>query len=359
MNELLSRIYFHNSIRDYLIASAIIIVGLSVIRILKRFIFERIKGWLKGSSSVVDDYVFSGIDRFGFPVMYFLVFYFGVHYLEFTPGGIHIIDIATTVIVTFLILRMVSSMMLILLRSYIRKQENGEEKIRQMDGLMMIITFIIWILGLIFLFDNLGYDVTAVVTGLGIGGIAVALAAQNILGDLFNYFVIFLDRPFEVNDFITIDQKQGTVEHIGIKTTRLKSLGGEQLIFANGDLTSSRIHNFKRMERRRAVLKFTVGYQTPVKKLEIIPALLKRIVDTQELALVDRSHLALLADSGVIFELVFYVLSSEYSVYMDILQAINLTVLREFEAIDVELVVAPRTLPVLPANEENKNKGGT
>lgn len=357
MNEILNRIYFHNSIRDYLLAAAIVAIGLSLIRILRRFIFERIKGWIKGTSTVIDDYVFSGINRFGFPVLYFLVLYFGVNYLQFSPRGIHIIDIATTVIVTFLILRMVSSMLMILLRSYIRKQDNGEEKVKQMDGLMMMITFIIWIIGLIFLFDNLGYDVTAIVTGLGIGGIAVALAAQNILGDLFNYFVIFFDRPFEVNDFITIDEKQGTVEHIGIKTTRLKSLGGEQLIIANGDLTSSRIHNFKRMERRRAVLKFTVGYHSPVQTLETIPDLLKRIVETEQHALVDRSHLAVLTDAGATFEIVFFVLSSEYIVYMDMLQSINFKVLKEFEAIDVQLVATVRTVLVQPVNDENKIRG--
>src|SRR5699024_9348474 len=120
-------------------------------------------------------------------------------------------------------IRLVSSAILSLLKSYIRKnnKETGEEKVKQLGGIMLIINIIIWIIGLIFLFDNMGYNVTAVITGLGIGGIAIALAAQNILSDLFNYFVIFFDKPFEIGDFIIVDDKLGTVEYIGIKTTRV------------------------------------------------------------------------------------------------------------------------------------------
>src|SRR5690606_33925698 len=131
-----------------------------------------------------------------------------------------------------------------LLQSYIRKrsdEEKADDRVKQLGGIMLIINIIIWALGLIFLFDNMGFDVTAVIAGMGIGGIAIALAAQNILGDLFNYFVIFFDKPFEIGDFIIVDDKLGTIEYIGIKTTRVKSLSGEQLVFSNSDLTNSRI----------------------------------------------------------------------------------------------------------------------
>src|SRR5690606_13344197 len=121
-------------------------------------------------------------------------------------------------------IRMFSTIILHILRSFVRRQEGGEEKVKQLGGIMLIINVVIWGIGLLFLFDNLGYEVTAVIAGLGIGGIAIALAAQNILGDLFNYFVIFFDRPFEIGDFIVVDEKSGTVENIGIKTTRIKSL---------------------------------------------------------------------------------------------------------------------------------------
>src|SRR5690625_7391126 len=151
-----------------------------------------------------------------------------------------------------------------MLRSYVIKQENGEEKVRQLGGIMLIINVVIWSVGLLFLLDNLGYNITAIITGLGIGGIAIALAAQNILEDLFNYFVIFFDRPFEIGDYLVIDEKNGVVEYIGIKTTRIRTLSGEQLVFSNGDLSDSRIQNFKKMQKRRIVFSVAISYDTAV-----------------------------------------------------------------------------------------------
>ena len=133
-----------------------------------------------------------------------------------------------------------------------------------------------------FLFANLGYDVTAIIAGLGIGGIAIALAAQNILGDLFNYFVIFFDRPFEIGDFIVVDDKKGTVEHIGIKTTRLKSLSGEQLVFSNSDLTNSRIHNYQTNGAQKNCISPWVSFMKQLPdQLKEIPGIIKKIIGEQ------------------------------------------------------------------------------
>ena len=161
---------------------------------------------------------------------------------------------------------------------------------------MLVINLCIWFLGIVFLFDNLGYDVTAIIAGLGIGGIAIALAAQNILGDLFNYFVIFFDRPFEIGDFIVLDDKKGNVEYIGIKTTRLKSITGEQIIISNTDLTNSRLHNFKRMEQRRVLFTLGVTYQTTPEQLQMIPGIIKSIIEDQEGITFDRAHFATFGD---------------------------------------------------------------
>src|SRR5690625_4061931 len=140
----------------------------------------------------------------------------------------NIAEVAFIVFVTYFSIRLISSILLLLLRSYVLKQENGQEKVKQIGGLMLIVNILIWTIGLVFLLDNLGYNITAIITGLGIGGIAIALAAQNILSDLFNYFVIFFDRPFEIGDYLVIDDKSGTVDYIGIKTTRVRSLTGER-----------------------------------------------------------------------------------------------------------------------------------
>jgi small-conductance mechanosensitive channel len=183
-----------------------------------------------------------------------------------------------------------------------------------------------------------------VVAGLGIGGIAVALAAQAVLGDLFSYFSILMDRPFELGDFIIIDDYMGTIEHIGIKTTRIRSLGGEQLVFSNTDLTGSRIRNYKRMEQRRIVFRIGVVYQTPVEKLKEIPGIIKGIMDAIPEARTDRAHFASYGDSSLDFEIVYYVLTGDYNKYMDIQQEINLSLAEEFERRGIEFAYPTRTL---------------
>jgi MscS family membrane protein len=199
----------------------------------------------------------------------------------------------------------------------------------------------IWSLTLLLIFENLGFDVTALVAGLGIGGVAVALAAQRVLGDLFSSLAIVLDRPFEVGDVIVFGDQRGTVEKIGIKTTRLRSLTGEQIICANTDLIDSRIHNFKRMAERRVKFSLPVVYDTPTAKLEGLPALFKEIIDAQELTRFERAHLRTLGEAAIHFEVVYWVLSPDQNTYMDIQQAINLEILRTFEREEIDFAVPP------------------
>lgn len=344
MNELLERTYFQNSVRDYFFALGIIVVGLLLVKVFKHVIIKRIKKWAENTETSFDDHVIESIERFGIPALYYSVIYIGVDYLVLSERGEKILHIATTVVITYLFVRFLSSAILLLLEAYLRNQKEGEEKVKQLGGIMLIINVIIWAVGILFLFDNMGYDVTAMVAGLGIGGIAIALAAQNILGDLFNYFVIFFDRPFEVGDFIIIDEKLGVVEYIGIKTTRIKSLSGEQLVFSNSDLTGSRIHNYKRMQRRRVLFKIGVVYQTPYEKLKKIPATIQSIVEEQHPVEFDRAHFASYGDYSLNFEIVYYVLDSDYNKYMDVQQAINLRIFQEFQHMNIEFAYPTQTL---------------
>jgi len=192
--------------------------------------------------------------------------------------------------------------------------------------------------------DNLGFNISAIVAGLGIGGIAIALAAQAILGDLFSYFVIFFDRPFEVGDFITVQDKVGTVEYTGIKTTRVRALSGEQLVFSNTDLTNSRIHNFKKMQERRVVFKLGVIYQTPASQLEQIPKIVRGIIEKHNDVRFDRGHFATFGDFSLNFEFVYFIIGSDYVKYMDTQQSINLEVYREFENRKIEFAYPTQTL---------------
>jgi small-conductance mechanosensitive channel len=208
----------------------------------------------------------------------------------------------------------------------------------------------------------MGIDITALVAGLGVGGIAVALAAQNILGDLFASWSIVLDKPFLVGDFIIIDGYSGTVEHIGLKTTRLRSLTGEQLIFSNSDLLKCRIRNYKRMQERRIVFSFGVLYETPLEKLKEIPGIVKDIITSIENTRFDRAHFASYGNYSLNFEVVYYVLSSDYTVYMDIQQKINLALFEEFQKKDIVFAYPTQTIYVSgaePISVSLKNQPST
>ncbi len=213
-----------------------------------------------------------------------------------------------------------------------------------LHALGFVTRLLLWSVLLLMALDNLGFDVTALITGLGIGGIAVALAVQNVLGDLFASLSIVLDKPFVTGDFIVVDDKAGTVERVGLKTSRVRALSGEQLVFSNSDLLSSRIQNFKRMFERRIVFTLGVTYQTPRAKLQAIPQMIRDAIEAQENARFDRSHFARYGDFSLNFETVYYVTVPEYNVYMDVQQAINLGIHEQFEQAGIEFAYPTQTL---------------
>lgn len=194
--------------------------------------------------------------------------------------------------------------------------------------------------------QNVGVDVTAMVASLGIGGIAIALAVQNILGDLFASLTISLDRPFTRGDFIVVGSEMGEVEHVGLKTTRVRSLSGEELVFGNSDLLQSRIRNYKRMAQRRVVFQLRVPLWTSIEQLESIPTIVRSAVAGRPELRFDRSHLAELGDSSFNVESVYIVGSADFNLHMDALQAVLLAILREFGARGIELATPVRTIHV-------------
>jgi small-conductance mechanosensitive channel len=350
MESFLDQNFIGNSVQEYLMVLGAIILGIFIVKIFKRFVLRRIEKWIGDTENDIDDYVFESFDKFVIPIIYFSIIYAAVRTLNLSNYVSNAIEAAYVVILTYFSVRLISSLVLLALRKYVRRQENGEEKVKQLGGVMLIVNIVIWALGFVFLFDNLGYDVTAIITGLGIGGIAIALAAQNILGDLFNYFVIFFDRPFEIGDFLIIGDKNGVVEKVGIKTTRIRTLSGEELVFSNADLTNSRIHNYKKMQRRRIVFSVGVTYETPAEKLRQIPGVLKEIVETQELVDFDRAHFKAFGDSSLNFEIVYYVNSADYAVYMDIQQDYNFQIYEKFEEMGVDIAFPTRTLYIRNEN---------
>ncbi len=176
----------------------------------------------------------------------------------------------------------------------------------------------------------MGVKISGLIAGLGIGGVAIAFAAQAILEDIFSYFIIFFDRPFEIGDFIIIGEFMGTIEHIGIKTSHIRSLGGEQLIFSNKDLINSRVKNYKRMKRRRILFNFGVVYQTSLDNLQKIQGIVRDIIEEQDKIDFDRCHFKSYGDYSLIFEVVYFVNDRDYNVYMNINHQILLRMKEEF-----------------------------
>jgi small-conductance mechanosensitive channel len=196
--------------------------------------------------------------------------------------------------------------------------------------------FAICTLVVLFAMDNLGIAVAPLLTGLGIGGIAIALAAQNILGDLFASFIIIFDKPFVVGDAITVGDKTGTVEKIGIKTTRVRAVSGEQLIFGNASLLGSTVQNFKRMQERRVVVTYGVTYDTPPAKLRELPDVIKAAVERHEAARFERCHFKQFGAFSLDFELVYWVKSPDFVLHTNIQHALNIELLEKFNAMGVE-----------------------
>jgi len=188
----------------------------------------------------------------------------------------------------------------------------------------------LWLVVVLMILDNFGVNITTLVASLGIGGIAVALALQNILGDLFSSLSIVLDKPFEVGDFIAVDDIVGTVEHVGLKTTRIRGLGGEQVVFSNSDLLGSRIRNYKRMQTRRIVFGIGVPHGVSKAQMRAIPAILREAVEAQPQVKFDRAHFKGVGPSSLDFETVYIVQTAEYAVYMDVQQAINIALFERF-----------------------------
>ncbi len=351
MKEFLDQVHYGNTVREYLIALGVIIGGVLLVLVFRKLLLRWFRDLASKTNGTWDDFTVQSIRRFGVPILQWSIVYSGIHLLTLSDKAQRAIEIGTSIIVTYYIVRLITSLIFVLIRSGVHRRGYGDEKLKQMGGLLMIVNGIVWVVAVVFLLGNWGIEVTPIIAGLGIGGIAVALAAQNIVGDVFNYFVIFFDRPFEAGDFIIVDDKLGTIEYVGIKTTQIRSLSGEQLIIGNANLTSSRIHNYKRMARRRIVFGINVQYGTPREIVEKIPGTLRAIVERQKLAQFDRAHFASYNDWSLRFEVVYFVQSPDYNVYMDTQRAINLAIYEEFDRMKVRFAIPTQSVFVTPAND--------
>jgi small-conductance mechanosensitive channel len=350
MEELsLNTVIFNNSLGNYLRALLIIIAVYVILRFFDKIILKRINVFLKKYSNSFSELLESIANRRVYPLIYFLTFYIIFNQLktiEIIDNIIRIFLIIFTVFYSVLVLQDILSY---LIQKYWDKKQRSEEQKKLLSIILLFFKIILWSIALLFVLDNLNIQIGGLITGLGIGGVAVAFAAQNILNDLFNYFTIYFDKPFDIGDFVIVGEYKGNIEHIGIKTIR--SLSGEQLIISNTDLVNSRVNNYKRMERRRINFSFGVTYNTSLDKLKKIPGIIEETIKSIEGTEFARAHFSEYAEFSLLFQAVYYVLDSDYTKYMDIQQEINFILRERFDELGVEFAFPTRTIYL----NENKN----
>tara|TARA_B100000073_G_C23630359_1_gene532313 strand:- start:252 stop:1016 length:765 start_codon:yes stop_codon:yes gene_type:complete len=229
-----------------------------------------------------------------------------------------------------------------------REAENDMHSVTAISGLTKLARFVIWTIFLLLALDNLGVNITALVAGLGIGGLAIALAAQSILGDLFASLTIMIDKPIAIGDYIVIDNYMGTVKNIGIKSTKIESLSGEEIIISNSDLLNSRLRNYhqSRMQKRRTTIMLGVVYNTPYEKLNSIQPLLTNIVNSMKSTDFVRASMVEFADFSLNFELVYNVLSSDHTEYIEINHKLRMKIFEEFEKNNIDFAFPTRTIHI-------------
>jgi len=331
--------FLGNTYYQYFSALALFLLIFLGIRIFRRVILVRLKKLANKTVNDFDDRLLKGVECISQFFTLFLALYLMMKTLNIGGGTEKILDAMFIILLVYEAIKLAQ-----VLAEYTLEKttKNGDETVTH--GLRMMLTIILWSVGILLVLSNLGVNISALAASLGIGGVAVALALQNILGDLFSSFSIYFDKPFQIGDYIIIGEDKGTVQKIGLKTTRIRTLQGEELIVSNKELTSSRVQNFKRMQRRRISFSLGIEYGTTMQQLKKIPKIIEDIIKKQEDAEFDRCHFAEFGDFSLNFNIVYYINTSNYKKYMDIQQNINLDIKDSFEKEGIEMAFPTQTV---------------
>lgn len=323
LHTFLNHYFWGNFVFEYLKSLAIFLSVFVILKILKIIIINRLHKIFQKTSSKLDDLVVGILSSIGWPFYMILALAAAFYSLNLSENFSRIFSGTVLIIISFYITIAAQKVFVFFvgqLKAKDKLDSSTENLISQFGK------WILWLAAVLIILQNLGFNITAVMAGLGVGGVAVAFALQSVLTDIFAYFSIHLDKPFEVGDFIIIGDDLGSIERIGLKSTRIRMLWGEELIVSNKDLTESRVHNYKQMKERRIHFKFSVAYETPSEKVKKIPEIVKNIFSGLEATRLDRVHFKEFGDSGLIFEVAYYTLTPDYNKYMDIQQTINLSI---------------------------------
>lgn len=345
LQEFLRREFAGNPVQDWIVALAILVGVVVVLGLVKQVVALRLKKIAERTPTDLDDLLVDLVRRTASFFLLTLAVFVARHWLTLNDDAKLYVGRALKVALWI----QVGLWGLALIEFGIRRMVHGRsaaDPARTMGAsvLDLIARGVVWSMVLLLCLDALGQNVTALIASLGVGGIAVALALQNILGDLFASITILLDKPFVVGDAIVLGDFAGTVERIGIKTTRLRSVSGEEIVIGNNDLVGSRVRNYKRMQERRSLFTIGVSYETPTEKLAAIPGMLKEIVTSTPATRFDRAHLRGFGSFTLDFEVVFYAQTPDLAAMMDAQQRINLEILKRFQQEGIEIAFPTQTL---------------
>jgi len=339
-------VFLNNTVAAWLTALALALGVGVVLAIVTRVTVHRLGLLAARTETRLDDVAVAALESTKVVVLAILGIYAGSLMLNLAP--LVRMTITRTAIVVGLVQAAIwgNAALRSWLAQYYENRATDPARATSAAAVGFIARLVLWIVVLLMVLDNLGVNITTLVASLGIGGVAVALAVQNILGDLFASLSIVLDKPFVIGDFIIVDKYLGTVEYVGLKTTRIRSLGGEQLVFANGDLLKSRIQNMAKLQSRRASFTVSVPIDTPVTTLRAIPGMLAEIVKAQPKVTLDRAHFASIGPSAMNFEVVFFYDSPDFNAFMDAQQEIYLQLVERFGAEGIVFAMPTQTLQV-------------
>ncbi len=344
IKNILNYVFLGNTFIQWLLFFILLLVCLLIINKFKKNGLTFLKMKCKKNKYLLDDAFLDFVEKFGFFFIYGATFYFCLGILNFIPAITRLYNLFGVALLVGSITLCITELVDWLVKKNMHKKDVKPVIKAALPGFSKIMKIFVWIIACVLFFENLGFHISTLVAGLGIGGIAIAFASQIILKDLFSYISILLDQPFAVGDFIIVNDFMGTIEHIGIKTTRIRSLSGELVIFSNTDLTESRLRNYQHMKERRVVFSIGIVYNTPLEQLKKIPEMVEGIIKNIPSTRFDRAHFFKYADSSLVYEIVYYVLSSDYNQYMDVQQTINFSLKEEFEKQTIEFAYPTQTL---------------
>jgi small-conductance mechanosensitive channel len=338
-----------NSVTEYALAAATFVAVLAAFLIGRRVIVDRLRALAKMTSTHLDDLAVDMLEKVRVPECYLIAFYFALRPLEVHAKFDRALHMAVVIVVAYRIVTMLQAAVGYGVEQMILADGGSEANRGTAQTVTIAAQGVIWLGAFLFVLSNLGFNVTSMIAGLGISGIAVALAAQAVLGDLFSAVAIYLDKPFVVGDAIKVGDVVGTVENIGVKTTRVRSLNGELLVFPNSTLTTSRIQNYQQLTERRSVIVFQLPAGTAPSLLRKVSGHARAAVAKAAGARFERAHLTGVREGTLEFELVFYVGGKDYNAFMDAQEAVLLDLLESLRLEGVRLTGPARRLTAVNA----------